>query len=224
MRQTFFFVCSPRQQSDLQLQAQPSRIPSSLWLKIWHQRSASAFDCLLSVFLFFFWIPLFMEVMHLFFGRWLADVTDFNLFSTRWVSNLVFYAQSTIMVISGPVSTWAAIFRLWGSNWRVPYYHCVPTVPMVRLWVLWIFNLGTDVDAHDCTCGLYEHRKTLRESAWKLTLEENSLATLWNWTCVSIVSDLTLDQWSCVPASFFPSFLSCFRFLFIFASLSLFSL
>ena len=119
------------------------------------------------------------------------------------------------MVISGPVSTWAAIFHLWGSNWRVPYYHCVQAVPMVRLWVLWIFNLCTDVDACNCTCGLYKHHKTLRESAWKLTLEKNSLATLRNWTCVSIVSDLTLDQWSCVPSSFLPSCLSCFWFVFV---------
>ena len=136
----------------------------------------------------------------------------------------MFYTQSTIMVISGPVSTWAAIFHLWGSNWRVPYYHCVQAVPMVRLWVLWIFNLCTDVDACNCTCGLYEHHKTLRESAWQLTLEKKlPCHTAELNLCPHCVWP---DTWPMELCPFlFPSFLSVLLSVCLcFASLSLFSL
>ena len=50
-------------------------------------------------------------------------------------------------------------------------FPCVQTT--VWLPVFGIFSMHTDVDACNCTQGLYGHRKTLY---WKLTLGEKSLA------------------------------------------------
>ena len=57
------------------------------------------------------------------------------------------------------------------SYWCVQYF-CVQT--MVRLPVLGIFNVRTDVDACDCTRRLYRHCKRVCTGSW---LREKSLAT-----------------------------------------------
>ena len=47
---------------------------------------------------------------------------------------------------------------------------------------LLMLNVRTDVDACDCTQGLYEYRK----KHWKLTVGEKSLATLGTRTRISV--------------------------------------
>ena len=60
-------------------------------------------------------------------------------------------------------------------------FPCVQT--MVWLPVFGIFNVHADVDACDCTQGLYGHRKRVCTGNW---LGKKSLAAPGMWTCVSI--------------------------------------
>ena len=58
--------------------------------------------------------------------------------------------------------------------------------------VFGIFSMCTDVDACDCTQGLYRHHKSLH---WKLTLgERKKLATPWTQTWVSIASGFSVGR------------------------------
>ena len=68
---------------------------------------------------------------------------------------------------------------------------------------VWDFNVCTDVDACDCTRGLYGHRKSLH---WKLTLEAKSLAAPGTRTRVSIAPGFSVgrsNNWSIRPREMF---------------------
>ena len=54
---------------------------------------------------------------------------------------------------------------------------------MVQLAMFGIFNTLTDVDACDCTQGLYRHCKSLH---WKLTQREKSLGAPGTQTCIKV--------------------------------------
>ena len=73
-------------------------------------------------------------------------------------------------------------------------YLCVQT--KVWLPMLGILNVYTDVNACDCTRGLYGHRKSLH---WKLTLGEKSLAPSGNRTSLSGVPVLHSTSWATSP-------------------------
>ena len=51
--------------------------------------------------------------------------------------------------------------------------------------------MHTDVDAYDCTRGLYGHRKSLH---WKLTLGEKSLAAAGTRTRISVAPGFSVGR------------------------------
>ena len=73
-------------------------------------------------------------------------------------------------------------------------FPCVPA----KVWLptLGIFNVYTDVNACDCTWGLFRHHKSLH---CKLTLEEKSFARPGNWTCISGTPVRRSNNWATSP-------------------------
>ena len=68
-------------------------------------------------------------------------------------------------------------------------FPCVQT--LLQLPVFGIFNVRTDVDAYNCTPGLYGHRKNLH---WKLILGEKSLAAAGTRTRVSVTPGFSVGR------------------------------
>ena len=68
-------------------------------------------------------------------------------------------------------------------------FTCVQT--MVRLPVFGIFSVGTDVDACDCTRGLYGHHRRVH---WKLTLGQKTFAVPGTRTRVSIAPGFSVER------------------------------